>query len=149
MTHDDGFSPTPSHPHPPSGTITTTPAYTRWCKTVHAKPRPKDPLAKRSKGTSAGNSKNGSSAGGVSSDSAALVAMIRGKQALQASALDNLMAKYVTGGAGSGKGSKSGGGGKGKGKKQGGVEEEPSDAEFEAARARLEAKRGGGGGRNK
>lgn len=53
--------------------------------------------------------------------SSALVAAIRGK-ALQNSALDNLMAKYAPAG-----------------KKKGGGD--ISDAEFEAARARLEAKR--------
>ncbi len=69
--------------------------------------------------------------------------MIRGKQALQKSALDNLMAKYVPGESNRGtKGTGKNKGTKGKGKGQ--LEEEPSEAEFEAARARLEAKRAAG-----
>ena len=80
---------------------------------MQARKRPKNPLAKRR--TDGDRSQQ------------ALVAAIRGKQALQNSALDNLMAKYAPNAAGKKKGA--------------GMPPDISDAEFEAMRARLEANR--------
>lgn len=81
---------------------------------MQASKRPKNPLAKRRK-----------QQGDQSQH--ALVAAIRGKQALQNSALDNLMAKYAPKAAAKEKGGR--------------PAQDVSDAEFEAVQARLQANR--------